>query len=433
MAHRALPYLGLPSEQSSTQMVGSFMTTEALPQVRPRTVKYLKRQEAIVLAASQILNEKGLKGMSLGDIGEHLKMTPTGVAYYFANKEELAAACFQRSIETFNHFIADAATEPTVIGRLKRLIILVLSFHRDVASGEMPTIAQADDIRALGDPEVIGAYVEMFRQTRALFRKPELEPAPRSTTNARVHFLVQQFWWMSLWLPHYQPEDFERITDRFIDIIMNGIGTPGHRWAPELLTLPETNVGGREDPHEVFLRAATQLINEQGYHGASVDRISARLDVTKGAFYHHIDAKDDLVVVCFRRTTEVVRRTQVAAQKLPVDGHSRLASALNSLIEHQLLGDAPLLKGATVSLPVGIRQDILKDYERNAVRFGSMISDGQADGSLRLVDVQIAAQITAAAVNGMGELTYWLPGPPEQHAGENYLRPLFNGLTAGLE
>ena len=38
---------------------------------------------------------------------------------------------------------------------------------------------------------------------------------------------------------------------------------------------------------EAFLRAATQLINAHGYSGASVERISAELNVTKGAFYHH--------------------------------------------------------------------------------------------------------------------------------------------------
>lgn len=432
-AIRRLCLLGVLSELGLIQMVDSVMTAETMRQARAPTQKFLKRQETVVLAASRILNQKGLKGMTLGDIGEQLSMAPTGVAYYFANKEELAAACYHRTIQTIVRFIAEAATEPTVTARIKRLIHLILGFRKDVASGEVSPLAQADDIRALGDPQVLNAYVNMFRQARALFTPPGRNPASRSITHARVHFLIQQFWWMDIWVPHYQPEDFERVTDRYADIILNGIATLAQRWAPEQLILPEFNIGGREEPREVFLRAATQLINEQGYHGASVERISARLDVTKGAFYHHIDTKDDLVVICFGRTTEVIRRTQAAAQRLPTDGHGRLVSALNSLIEHQLLGDAPLLRGATASLPAGIRQDILNDYERNSVRFGSMISDGQADGSLRLVDVQIAAQVTAAVVNGMGELPFWLPDPTEDRVGENYLRPLFDGLVAGLD
>ena len=37
--------------------------------------------------------------------------------------------------------------------------------------------------------------------------------------------------------------------------------------------------------------------------------ISARLNVTKGSFYHHNDAKDDLVVECFQRSFETMRRS----------------------------------------------------------------------------------------------------------------------------
>jgi hypothetical protein len=35
-----------------------------------------------------------------------------------------------------------------------------------------------------------------------------------------------------------------------------------------------------------YLRAATRLVNEYGYRGASVDRIAAELRLTKGSFYH---------------------------------------------------------------------------------------------------------------------------------------------------
>ncbi len=406
------------------------MTAETTP--RNRTRKYLDRQKTIIQAASRMLNQKGLKGMTLGDIGEQLKLVPTGVAYYFANKEDVAAACFLRSIDTFARLIRDAASETTVPTRLGRLIRAYFEFRERVARGEESENAQLDDVRALGDARVIDAYVSMFRQTRALFTPPAGREIPRSAMNARVHLLLQQFLWMEAWIDRYDPDDFGRAADRITDIILNGIGAPNQAWSPIPLTLPAFPGNGQDEARETFLRAATHLINEQGYHGASVDRISARLDVTKGSFYHHIDAKDDLVVLCFGRTTDVIRNTQVAAQRLSLDGVGRLASALTSLVEHQLRGDAPLLRAATVSLPAGIRQEVLMDYERNAVRFGSMISDGVADGSLRRVDVQIAAQVVTAAVNAMGELPYWLPDPPGDLAGEWFLRPLFEGLAADL-
>ena len=68
---------------------------------------------------------------------------------------------------------------------------------------------------------------------------------------------------------------------------------------------------------EAFLRAATALVNEQGYRGASVDKISARLNVTKGSFYHHNDNKHDLISECFDRTFAVVRRALSLAEDGP--------------------------------------------------------------------------------------------------------------------
>ena len=37
---------------------------------------------------------------------------------------------------------------------------------------------------------------------------------------------------------------------------------------------------------------------------SKVEKISEQLNVTKGSFYHHNDAKDELVVECFERTFE---------------------------------------------------------------------------------------------------------------------------------
>ncbi len=68
--------------------------------------------------------------------------------------------------------------------------------------------------------------------------------------------------------------------------------------------LPEVQQSAAQ---ETFLIAATRLINERGYRGASVEKISERLNVTKGSFYYHHDTKDDLVVACFKRSFDTMR------------------------------------------------------------------------------------------------------------------------------
>src|SRR5690606_8520747 len=107
-----------------------------------------------------------------------------------------------------------------------------------------------------------------------------------------------------------------------------------------------------ETPADRFLRAATDLLNEKGYRGASVNRISARLNVTKGSFYHHIEHKDDLILACFERTLTAVRRATTEAQALPAAGWEQACAMARSLACLQTSGLGPLLRvGALGALP----------------------------------------------------------------------------------
>lgn len=393
------------------------------------TQKFQNRQAAIVEAASAILNRKGLKGMTLAEVGEQVGLVPTGVAYYFASKEVLAAACFQRSLDAYIRLIAEAAQESSVEGRLTQLIRLFLAQRQRVARGQSAELVQFDDVRALADPQILTGYEQMFRALRALFRSLLPPGFSRPALNARTHLLMQQLLWLDGWLYRYEADDYDRIAERMIDVLLHGLGAPAANWAPQRVEVTSAGPAATDEATETFLRAATQLINEQGYFGASVDRISARLDVTKGAFYHYIDGKDDLVTLCFARATQVVRNTQLAADRLPTDNYNRLASTLASLVQVQLEGGEPLLRGAMRSLPEAIRDRVLNDYERIAVRFGSMLSDGQLDGSVRQLDVQIAAHMLNAVVNAVGELMFWLPNPPGDDTVDNFVRPFFESLA----
>src|SRR6201999_4267027 len=131
-------------------------------------------------------------------------------------------------------------------------------------------------------------------------------------------------------------------------------------WAPQPLPIAEVAPPGRQEiARETFLLAATRPINPPGHRGASVDKISAELNVTKGSFYHHNEAKDDLVVACFDRTFEVMTRVQRMAMTLPGDQWTKLSSAAGALAEYQLSEHGPLLRSsALTALPEPIRRQM---------------------------------------------------------------------------
>ena len=100
---------------------------------------------------------------------------------------------------------------------------------------------------------------------------------------------------------------------------------------------------------EAFLRAATRLLNDQGYEGASIAKIAASLNLTKGAFYHHHDNKDDLIEACFERTFSVIRSALEHAELAGTPGWQRLRAVVCALIRFQLGPTGPLLRAAATS------------------------------------------------------------------------------------
>ena len=195
-----------------------------------------------------------------------------------------------------------------------------------------------------------------------------------------------------------------------------------------MLPPPDEERGEGANP-TAFLRAATEMVNEHGYLGASVSRISARLNVTKGSFYHHNQAKDDLVAQCFERTLAIMRQAHAEAESACLTGLNTLGALAVSTVTHQVSGACPLLRtSALTAVPEDLRHEVAQRFNRYAARLASDVSDGVADGSVRPVDSNVAAQVITGLINASAELHHWAPGLPAADAAGIYVRPLFLGL-----
>ena len=400
-----------------------------------RTRKYQLRQGQIVIAATRLINEKGVRGMTLADVAAHLGIVPTGVIYYFASKEDLAAACFLKTVATYSELLSQAEAVDDPAERRARFVLGYFELVRLIALGERDELTYFNDVRALNDPAVNAAFTEMFVRVRGLLGALPASKGPgRRALNAAAHLVLSQLFWSVAWLPPYDPADYGRVGRILLDILEYGIGQSTSPWRPPPLPIQLVNdSSGDEVSRETFLRAATQLINEEGYRGASVEKISARLNVTKGSFYHHNDAKDDLVAACFHRTVEVMRRALRAATDLGDDGWTRLEAFANWLVEHQVTGDTPLLRTAALtSAPESIRAEILAKFSRISLSIGSLVSDGITDGSLRPVDAHIAAEMITGMINAAAELPFWAPGQSATEASDSYVRALLRGLASSF-
>jgi len=302
------------------------MTTEhpaeeaapAAPSGRTPSRRYMARRDAIIASAIREMNRHGVRGMTLGDVAARLDLVPTGVIYYFRNKEDLAAAAFERSIGRIRELAEAARGHPTERERVQVFIDLFIGLQQRIELGEAEPLTVFNDVRALNCDSVNQAYVGMFRTVRALLDRRDNRS--RADLNGRTHLLISALTFVNAWIYTWRVEDYPRIGQRIASILLDGIPRGGNVPGPRLLDLQPAGDEIDEGSAEHFLRAATQLINDEGYHGASVDRISSRLNVTKGAFYHYNATKDDLVVACFQRTFDVLWRAIDAAEAAGGEG-----------------------------------------------------------------------------------------------------------------
>ena len=402
----------------------------------PQTARFQEKREAILGAAAALFNERGVKGATLADIAASVGLVTNSVTYYYRKKEDLAAACFLRAIKIYDGFAIEAASEKTAALRLLHFFRKHAELLAQIELEHAPQIVVFNDLRALPKPQIdiaFSAYTDMFRHIRMLLKGPETASLSRDALNARAHIVLSTANWMRTWIGRFEADEYVRIADRMTDIAINGFSGQKSHWRAveaELSWQITRNANGAGDTAEAFLRAATFLVNEQGYRGASVDKISARLNVTKGSFYHHNDNKQDLISACFERTFSVVRQALSLAETESGSGWDRACAAARALVRYQLSEDGPLLRSSAISaLPDHVHRDsVRKTMARLTERMACVVVDGMMDSSIRPLDPAIAALVAIGVINASAELHLWSPSATVETASDMYVRPVFCGL-----
>lgn len=390
--------------------------------------RFQRRRADIIAAAIPVLNEQGFNGMHLTAVAELIGLRATGVTYYFPRKEELAVACLEAGFAAIHAMIEAAEAETDAASRIARLIGLHVAREADVRRGEAAPLASFAVVRALdGAPRarVAEGYKRVFRRVRGLLDAPELARLDAADRTIRAILLLEHLAWSGSWLGGYDLDLFPRFAARMTDMVTHGMIRAGDVHAPPPVA-PRT--GATDLSKESFLVAATRQINAHGYRGASVDRISASLNRTKGAFYHHNEAKDDLVAACFRRSFSIASEAQRHARMLPGTERDRLISAVAGLIRFQLGVEGPLLRASVLSsMPQAYQIEIISQSDRVSRQFAAMIADAIADGSIRPVDPAIAGALVHAAINVASDVRD-LACAAEPDIVDRLLRAIFSGL-----
>ena len=397
-----------------------------------RRPRYERKRDALLDAATALINDRGAKATTLQAVSKAVELSTTSVTYYFPRKEVLAAAVFERAMERLREFVDRAAGEASPRERVSRLLELHVELRADVIRGTDVPIATLSEVRTLDEAirePLLQQYIELFRATRALWG--DFDPAANPLFTARAHLLLETIFWMPVWLARYPIDEFPRVHRQLFDLFDQGLAPPGAEWSPRELPLDADADEEETNGAPNFIGAATRLINESGYRGASVVRIVDELEVTKGSFYHHLDAKDDLILECFRRSFRRVSAVQRAAAGAGGNQRERLEAVMAYLIDLQFEGEFPLTRtSALQALPTDVRAEVVARSDRSSLRYGNTLVEGAQEGSIRVVNPHIASQTITAMLNSAYDLRNWASKMSRPAAIRLYASCLIRGFFA---
>lgn len=399
----------------------------------PPRARYAARRDAILSAACKVFIDQGVSGFTLAAVAKRMDLHPVSLTYYFKRKEDLAAECMRLTLSRFNAMLETAEQEETAQERLRAFVGAYFETRRGIVLGEAPRLlpfGEITQIGAPGDDELVDAY-RALRQRLARLLRPSDAPwltGPRRYMLA--HLIIDQLCWSDTWIAGYEIADFGRVAERIADVMINGLAAPGMTQPQRpLLELGAPPALNDEVTRERFLVAATEIINREGYRGASVDKISAYLNVTKGSFYHHNTDKDELARACFERTFDLIDEAKTLGRAEPT-GWERLWLISASLTAHQTSGERGrmLRHFALSAMPGDLRRSISGRFQQIANAFSGIIADGVADGSIRPADPLLSAHLVMAMFNSVLLLEHWGEDATVDTVISAYLRPALMGF-----
>jgi AcrR family transcriptional regulator len=151
---------------------------------------------------------------------------------------------------------------------------------------------------------------------------------------------------------------------------------------------------------QALLDAACALFGERGYSATSIDDVAHAANVTKGAFYHHYDGKQELFAGVYEQVKREVSERAATAflepdpwEKLYAGCHAMLDAHLDPPVRRILLHDAQAVLDA----------DTIRRVEN---RYGAVVLRGALRSAIRAGVVQplplkaLALMLTGAIIEG---------------------------------
>lgn len=153
-----------------------------------------------------------------------------------------------------------------------------------------------------------------------------------------------------------------------------------------------------------ILAAAQECFGEAGYHETRVDEIARRAGLSKGAIYWHFDGKREIFLALVDRYVDAFSACRDVARDSPTAqaGLRKICGALlRSVSQTRPMTELTLEYMAQAGRDEDLRVRFGRLYGLLGEVIAEQIRRGVEDGGFRAVDVDRAASVLVAALDGL--------------------------------
>jgi AcrR family transcriptional regulator len=187
------------------------------------------------------------------------------------------------------------------------------------------------------------------------------------------------------------------------------------------------------DTWQIILDGASQVFTERGYKGATLDEITSRIKMTKGALYYYVSSKEELWLKCHKYTMDRAINNVLPIYESSLSPDIKLYEMIKAHIQ-SVIGSRAYFTNFNfekhfISQTVQL-QNLTHQRDKFDQMFTSVISEGINLKIFHPVDVKFAK---LTLLGSMNYISNWYSPEGElsaQEVAEKIARVFYSGMLA---